>query len=63
MRYRVHRLDFDIEKDQTKLQQFLNGLEGEAVAIIPSVKPKFTPGGMGAQTGFLLIVEKIKQKT
>jgi len=49
-----------MEKDQTKLEQFLNSLEGEVVAIIPSVKPKFTPGGMGAQTGFLLIVEKKK---
>lgn len=60
MKYRVHRLDFDANKDQYKLEQFLNGLEGEVVAIIPSVKPKFTPGGMGAQTGFLIIVEKVK---
>ena len=58
MRYIVHRLDFNVNKDQTKLEQFLNGLKGEVVAIIPSVKPKFTPGGMGAQTGLLLIVEK-----
>ena len=60
MKYRVHRLDFNVEKDQNKLEQFLNELEGEVVAIIPSVKPKFTPGGMGAQTDFLLIVEKKK---
>jgi len=60
LKYRVHRLDFNVEKDQNKLEQFLNELEGEVVAIIPSVKPKFTPGGMGAQTDFLLIVEKKK---
>ena len=46
-------------EDQTKLEQFLNGLEGEVVAIIPNVTPKFTPGGMGADVDFLLIVEKV----
>ena len=58
MRYRVHRFDLDMTKDQSKLEQFLNGLEGEVVEIIPSVNPKFTPGGMGANVSFLLIVEK-----
>jgi len=45
--------------DQSKLEQFLNSLEGEVVAIIPNVAPKFTPGGMGAAVDFLLIVEKV----
>jgi hypothetical protein len=58
MRYRVHRFDLDMAKDQRALEQFLNDLEGEVVAIIPSVNPKFTPGGMGAKVNFLLIVEK-----
>jgi len=44
--------------DQSKLEQFLNSLEGEVVAIIPNVTPKFTAGGMGADVDFLLIVEK-----
>ena len=60
MKYRVHRFDLDMTKDQSKLEQFLNSLDGEVVSIIPSVDPKFTPGGMGAQVSFLLIVEKIK---
>jgi hypothetical protein len=51
LRYRVHRFDLDMTKDQSKLEQFLNGLEGEVVEIIPSVNPKFTPGGMGANCG------------
>ena len=59
-KYRVHRFDIDMTKDQSRLEQFLNGLEGEIVAIIPSVNPKFTPGGMGAKVSFLLIVEKSK---
>lgn len=58
MRYRVHRFDLDMTKDQSNLEQFLNNLNGEVVAIIPSVDPKFTPGGMGAKVNFLLIVEK-----
>jgi hypothetical protein len=57
-RYRVHRFDIDMTKDQRRLEQFLNALEGEVVAIIPSVSPKFTAGGMGAKVSFLLIVEK-----
>jgi len=60
MKYRVHKFDIDMNKDQSKLEQYLNNLEGEVVAIIPSVKPRFTPGGMGAKTTFLLIIEKIK---
>ena len=60
MRYRVHRFEIDMTKDQSKLEQFLNNLDGEVVSIIPSVNPKFTPGGMGAKTNFLLIIEKTK---
>jgi len=57
-KYRVHRLDIKMDADQSKLKQFLSNLEGEVVAIIPSVSPKFTPGGMGAKVRFLWIVEK-----
>ena len=59
MKYRVHRFDIDLTKDQSKLEQFLNGLTGEVVTVIPSVNPKFTPGGMGAKVDFLLIIEKL----
>jgi len=61
VRYRVHRIDIDMTKDQRNLEQFLNSLEGEVVAIIPSVNPKFTAGGMGAKVNFLLIVEKSEE--
>jgi len=60
VKYRVHRFDIDMTKDQIKLEQFLNGLEGEIVTISPNVNPKFTPGGMGAKVDFLLIIEKCK---
>ena len=58
MRYRVHRFDIDMNKDQSRLEQFLNSLEGEIISIISNVEPKFTPGGMGAKVNFLFIVEK-----
>ncbi len=60
MKYRVHRFYMNMTKDQNKLEQFLNSLKGEIVSIIPSVDPKFTPGGMGAKVNFLLIVEKME---
>ena len=59
-KYKVHRYNIKMTEDQTRLEQFLNNLEGELISIIPNVTPKFTPGGMGADVDFLYIVEKIK---
>jgi len=56
MKYKVHRFDLKMTADQGKLEQFLNGLEGEVVAIIPNV----TLGFLWAhRVDFLLIVEKL----
>lgn len=60
-KYKIHRFTIKMTEDTSTLEQFLNGLEGEVVAIIPNVTPKFTPGGMGAIVNFLLIVEKLSQ--
>jgi hypothetical protein len=54
MKYRVHRFNIRMTADQTKLEQFLNSLEGEIVAIIPNVTP--VPA---TYVDFLLIVEKV----
>jgi hypothetical protein len=43
-----------MSRDQHKLEQFLNDLEGEVVAIIPNVTP--LPATF---VDFLLIVEKM----
>lgn len=59
MRYKVHRFDINMESDQTKLEQYLNNIEGEVVSIIPNVKPTFQFMGATAKVDFLLIVEKI----
>lgn len=60
MKYRVHRFDVKMSRDQQALEDFLNRLEGEVVSIIPNVRPHFTMGGMGARVSFLYIVEKLK---
>ena len=57
MKYRVHRFDVHMTKDSAKLEQFLNNLQGDVVAIVPNVS-------MGAfwihRIDFLLIVEKVR---
>lgn len=59
IKYKVHRFDIDMNKDQERLEQFLNNLEGEVVTIIPNVKPTFQLMGATAKVNFLLIVEKM----
>jgi hypothetical protein len=55
-KYRVHRFDLKMTSDQSKLEQFLNSLEGEIIAIIPNV----TLGFLWAhRVDFLIIVEKV----
>jgi hypothetical protein len=51
-RYRVHRVDVVMRKDQARFEQFLNNLEGEVVSVIPSVSPSWTFGGMGARVQY-----------
>jgi hypothetical protein len=58
MRYTVHRLDIKMDKEQDKLEKFLNNLRGEIVSIIPNVKPTFQGMGGTAKVDFLFIVEK-----
>ena len=56
MKYRVHRFDIRMTSDQSKLEQFLNSLEGEVVAIIPNISLWVF---WAHRVDFLLIVEKI----
>ena len=55
-KYRVHRYDLKMTSDQSKLEQFLNSLEGEIIAIIPNVTLGFF---WAHRVDFLLIVEKV----
>ena len=55
MKYKVHRFDLRMTRDQGALEQFLNGLAGEVVAIVPNVTVSFM---WAHKVDFLLIVEK-----
>ncbi len=57
MKYKVHRFDIKMTSDQSKLEQFLNGLRGEVIAIFPNVA--VTPFTWAARVDFILVVEKI----
>lgn len=56
MKYKVHRFNINMAKEQLLLEQFLNSLDGEVVAIIPNI-------GVWLfwfhRVDFVLIVEKI----
>ena len=55
MKYKVHRFDIRMGRDQSKLEEFLNRLEGEVIAIVPNVAIGFL---WAHRVNFLLIVEK-----
>ena len=61
MKYRVHRMELNLEKDQDKFEQFLNNLHGEVVSIIPNIAKTtlFQIYGLTRKIDFVLIVEKI----
>jgi len=54
--YRVHRFDMKMTGDRATLERFLNGLDGEVVAIVPNVTMK---AFWVHVVGVLLIVEKV----
>ncbi len=56
MAYRVHRLDLRMTRDQVRLEQFLNSLDGEVVAIIPNIQwfVLWVP-----RVDFVLVVERL----
>ena len=56
MKYRVHRFDIKMTSDQSKLEQFLNSLEGQVIAVVPNVAIWFF---WAHRVDFLLIVEKL----
>ena len=56
MKYKVHQYYLKMTEDQRDLEQFLNSLKGEIVAIIPNVTVSFM---WAHKVNFLLIVERI----
>lgn len=58
MKHKVHRLEVDKNNMQEKLEQFINKLDGEVIAVIPNFIPYFLC--YGAKVNYVLIVEKVK---
>jgi hypothetical protein len=56
MKYQVHRFNLRMTTDQAGLEQFLNSLKGEVIAVIPNVTMSFM---WMHRVDFLLVVEKI----
>jgi hypothetical protein len=50
-----------MERDQVRLEQFLNSLKGEIISIIPNIAKTtiFQIYGVTRKVDFLLIVEKV----
>ena len=60
MEYKVHRIEVNRLNMQSKLEKFLNNLNGEVISVLPNVKPIFMMFGGTAKVDYLLIVEKTK---
>ena len=60
MKYKVHKLNIKLIKEQGMLENFLNNLKGEVVSIIPDVKTLFLC--YGAKVNSIFIVEKLKNE-
>ncbi|MBU7038723.1 MAG: hypothetical protein HXS52_12395 [Theionarchaea archaeon] len=56
-KYRVHRFKISMAEDQSRLEQFLNNLEGEVAAIIPNIALDIM---WKHRVNFLFIVEKLE---
>ena len=56
MNYKVHRFNLNMSANQRELEQFLNSLKGEIVAIIPNIQIWFF---WIHRVNFVLIVEKL----
>jgi len=56
MKYKVHRFEMRMTENEARLEEFLNSLRGEVVAIVPNTTMTlFTT----AKVDFLLIIEKL----
>jgi hypothetical protein len=58
MKYKVHKLDIKTNKESDRLEQFLNNLDGEVIAVIPNVTSLFLC--YGSKVNSVLVIEKVK---
>lgn len=55
-KYRVHRFDLKMTADQSRLEKFLDSLEGEIIAVFPNVAIGFL---WIHRVDFVLIIERV----
>jgi len=58
-KYKVHIVDIETAKDKDRLEQFLNGLEGDVVSVIPNISTFFLFYGAKVKSAF--VIEKLKK--
>ena len=61
MAYRVHRFDIDMEDGRQPLEDFLNSLQGEVIAVIPNIRKTSLAQIYGAtrKIDFLFVIERV----
>ena len=61
MKYKVHRLDIDSDSMQSKLELYLNELNGEVITVIPNYAKTSLSQiyGIKSKIDFILIVERL----
>jgi hypothetical protein len=55
-KYKVHKFNLKMTEDQRRLEDFLNDLNGEVIAVIPNITSRQLEY---ASVDFLPIVEKV----
>lgn len=60
VKYKVHLFQMKGESALFELEEFLNGLEGEVVSILPKIKKMSLPQiyGITERVDYLIIIEK-----
>lgn len=61
MKYKIHKLEINMENNPFELERFLNNLKGEVISIVPNVARTtlLQIYGGSRKIDFLLIVEKV----
>jgi len=61
MKYRVHRLEVNLNRDVNSLEEFLNGLSGTVISVLPHVRKPSLAWIFGFQRSvdFVVVIEKL----
>ena len=61
MKHRVHRIEVDLDRDNSVLEEFLNGLAGDVVSVLPHMQRPSLAWiyGLKRSTDFVLVIERL----